>query len=266
MWLRGSPVRLISWNLAKRRAYMPQVEVLARRHPDVVALQEVSYLRAAPLAAALRDVGLTHAAYSRDDVTEPTLKHGILIASRWPLELQCAPAVPIPESVLCVEIDSPAGPVALISVHAPNSGSYGLRKVETFEALHDALIRPHDGHRILCGDLNSPQREDPDGTVITFGQRIRRDGSAGLQRDGGRKDRAERSVLLGLAAHDLTDVFRNLYGHGVAASSWRQFRLDHVFASASLAPTNCRYLNGVRAERLSDHAAVEATFDPPART
>ncbi len=85
---------------------------------------------------------------------------------------------------------------------------------------------------------------------------------------GERWDAAERSILTGLAAHDLADVFRQLHGYGVSEFSWRlkrhgEFtdrRFDHVFASAALHPIECRYVHDWREAGLSDHSALEVEF------
>jgi hypothetical protein len=90
---------------------------------------------------------------------------------------------------------------------------------------------------------------------------------------GCRWDQGERHVLLGLAAFDLHDVDRRLHGDAARAYSWyprshdprRQAqilgcRFDHGFASASLHPVSCMYLDAFRASGLSDHAALEVVF------
>jgi hypothetical protein len=64
---------------------------------------------------------------------------------------------------------------------------------------------------VLCGDFNSPKEEHPDGTVVTWGQRS----SGELVTDRGQRwDAAERSVILGLKAFDLVDVYRRLHEYG----------------------------------------------------
>ena len=71
----------------------------------------------------------------------------------------------------------------------------------------------------------------------------------------------------GSGSIDFVDVFRSLHGYADRAPSWhgsrRGYRLDHVLASPALRPSACRYLDEVRTERLSDHAAVEAVFELP---
>ncbi len=78
---------------------------------------------------------------------------------------------------------------------------------------------------------------------------------------------AERSVLTGLSAHDMPDVYRKLHGYGSLDFSWfnrngQGRRFDHVFASRGLDATGCRYLHRLRETGLSDHSPVEVIFAP----
>jgi exonuclease III len=80
-------------------------------------------------------------------------------------------------------------------------------------------------------------------------------------------------VILGLAEHDLADVFRALHGYAAEGFSWlsqrptehQSRRYDHIFASAALRPVACRYHVEWRERGLSDHAPIEADFRPLAR-
>ena len=71
-----------------------------------------------------------------------------------------------------------------------------------------------------------------------------------------------------MADFDLIDVFRILHGYTVQEYSWysnnrgryRGRRFDHVFASKSLAPTACRYLEEFRKRGLSDHSPMGVDF------
>ena len=74
--------------------------------------------------------------------------------------------------------------------------------------------------------------------------------------------------MLGLAEHDLADVFRALNGYSATDASWVARRgekrwgrrYDHIFASRRLAASACRYLHDWREQGLSDHSAIEADF------
>ena len=150
-------------------------------------------------------------------------------------------------------------------------------RIETLERLYAGLARATERHRILCGDFNLPQHETASGEVITFGQTRRKDGIFAITNAA--MHASERKVLTGLAPYDLTDVYHTLHGYGRQEFSWYHpvsqngFRLDHVLASRSLRPQECRYLDefrtpqperyaGLAFNKLSDHAAMEVRFDP----
>jgi exonuclease III len=140
--------------------------------------------------------------------------------------------------------ESPAGQVEIHKVHVPPRRREGDVKIETCEALFERLARPCSRHRVLCGDLKTPRRESTEGEVETFAV----DGVSWSER----WDRAERSLTRGLVEWDLRDVFRDLHGYERGDVSWvfhtrsrrkASHRLDHVLASASLAPAWCDYLH-----------------------
>jgi exonuclease III len=210
---------------------------------------------------ALADAGLLHALDSAEFRNERRLFN--LTASRWELiELPAVPA-PFPERVLSSVVEAPFGLLELHNAHVPPAQSRGFVKVETCVAIHDRLARPSDRPRILCGDLNTPQRETQDGEVITFAENH----PQWLER----WDAAERSVVEGLAEWGMVDVFRLLHGYERQDVSWvfhtravrrAGFRLDHVIASPELQPVWCDYQHGWREGGLSDHSAIEAIFEP----
>ncbi len=187
-------------------------------------------------------------------------RYGVLTALRWPLEalpeVECA--VPWSERTLSVSAETPRGEVELHNVHLPAGVSHGFIKVETFEGIYECLSREAHRPRILCGDFNSPKEELPDGTTVPFG------GS------NERWQAAELSVVRGLAQHDLSDVYRTLYGYEARDDSWvwqgrgKRYgrRFDHVFASGCLNPVRCRYLHPYREGGLSDHSPIEVLFRP----
>jgi len=258
-------MRLISWNVNKRvkESLRRQVEALAERGPDVVALQEVTTTTALTFPALLESIGLSHVQTSRvlaeHDPRNPAPPNaGILIASRWPFRILPPSEFPIPwpHCVLSVVLDSPSGEVELHAAHVPNGTTYRWKKVETFEGIFRRLARESEVPRILCGDFNSPKEEWTDGTVIPWGENKRRWADAEL------------SVIQGLAEFDLADVYRSLHGYGRTDFSWywrvRSIgrRFDHVFASRSLNAVECAYLHSFREAGLSDHSPIEVRFAP----
>ncbi len=251
-------MRLVTWNVAGRVSRQPeQAEVLAAVGADVVALQEVT-ARTEPLwRAALAEAGLQ----ARETALDPRGRSprrrplGVLTAAREPLERLPAPAVPWPERVLCCQVEG----VEVINLHSPIAPAPELAKVRTHEAVAAHLAATDgDAPRILCGDLNTPRRELPDGDVLTFAHT-----SAGRLRPerGERWDAAERALVHDLRERGWVDAFRTLHGYGEREASWTfaqdrgGWRLDHVLVRG-LRPVAAAYAHDWRRGGLSDHSAL----------
>lgn len=265
-------VRLLSWNVARRVTRLAdQAAVLAERTPDVLALQEVT-ARTAPLWRAACDaVGLCHVIASldhADPAREPPSRRrtGVLVAARTPLRAVSRLFAPWPETVVGVLVETRDAPVEVHCVHVPNA-SNGWVKVQTLESIRASLTAAPAGPRLLCGDLNTPRRELPDGTVLSFA----RDSRGNLRPERGvRWDAGELGVVPGLRELGYRDAFRTLHGYARREPSWtwRQraghtggWRLDHLFASAELRPVRCVYHHAWRDQGLSDHSAIEADLE-----
>jgi exodeoxyribonuclease III len=266
-------LRLISWNVNKRRAIDQQVEALANRQPDLIALQEVTAKNLAALRDLCAQIGLP---YVLDSKIEKAVSHRgyVVIASRWPLTRKrrrsALQPLPCAEGTATALIASPYGTIELHAVHVPNASNPDQMKWDFLEELVARLTCHCAHHRILCGDFNFPQRELSDGVVITFGERIRKNGTYHIRRGRERQALAERAILVGLAAHNLRDVYRSLNGFTSQEYSWVArnrgrsfgFRLDHILASEALRPQECHYLHPLRETGLSDHSPIEAMFAP----
>jgi|SRR5215212_7428859 len=251
-------MRLVTWNVAGRvRRLAEQAEVLAAAGPDVVALQEVT-ARTLPLwREALAAAGLSHVLTSLDDLPRPPRPRplGVLTAARLPLERLPPPEVPWPERVLVCR----AGEVEVLNLHSPIAPAPGLAKVRTHEGVAAYLDR-RDGPLVLCGDLNTPRRELPDGDVLTFAH----DSAGRLRPDRGERwDSAERALVHDLRRDGWTDAYRALHGYGDRSASWTfsgdrgGWRLDHVL-TLGLEPVACAYAHEWRRAGLSDHSALVA--------
>ena len=176
-------MRLITWNVARRvEALAAQAAALGGRAPDVVALQEVT-ARTLPLwEAALPVLGLPAVACSLRDADPARApagrrRTGVLLAARALDPLPGLLPVPWPETALAARVDG----TEVHTVHVPNAANGGV-KPETLAAVRAGLAG-RAGPRILCGDLNTPRREQPDGTVWSFARDSRgrlRDGARGL--------------------------------------------------------------------------------------
>jgi exonuclease III len=257
-------VRLLCWNVNKRvrERLRHQLDAVERLAPDVVGLQEITPTNNDGWLAGLAALGLPHAVSSLDVVPAARMQRrpsrsGVLLASRWPIvRLDSWDGVaPFPERQLSGVVATPRGPVEVHVVHVPSSGrmrelGIPLAKAATYEAIYERLARASEVPKLLCGDLNAPLDELPDGTVLPWGP--------------DKRTKAGELLLLVqlVEQHGFVDVFRTLHGYADRAPSWhglkRGYRLDHVLASASLLPTACRYLDDLRTGRLSDHAPVVA--------
>jgi exonuclease III len=255
-------MKLISWNVAGRSGVLAaQAEALARQEPDLVCLQEVRATTLGRWSEALAEIGLGELEDSSEFIGPRRFFN--LTASRWALRQLAPIGAPQPERVLSLAVQTPHGALELHNVHVPPAQSAGLVKVETCEAIHFALARPSDRHRVLCGDFNLPKLETAEGEVITFAANR----PEWLQR----WDAAERSILTGLAEWGMVDVFRALHGYERQDASWvfntrarrkSAHRLDHILASSGLNPVWCDYHHGWREAGLSDHSAIEGVFEP----
>lgn len=275
-------MRLISWNVAGRvRSTGAQIRAVLDRDPDLVCLQELRSKTAPEWAEALRGAGLPHSVNSfglapnREILTGPR-RYGELIACRWRLDPlpQADFNVPWPEKIVSAVAACPTGFLEVHTAHVPPGASNGWTKIDTFNGMFARLACPSPIPRILCGDFNSPQHETSAGEIVTWGQRPVEGGFVHWGRSGGRTgrewDAGERSVLAGLAEHDLPDAFRSLHGYDRQEFSWYlarkaqgamvRRRFDHVFASRRLRVRACRYLHAFREDGLSDHASMELDF------
>jgi exonuclease III len=257
-------VRLITWNVNRRVTQLAeQAAALAQREPDVVALQEVT-ARSWPLwRAALTTIGLPHARCSLDGADprrEPSSRRrtGVVLAAREPL----APAPPIEVPWQETTLAARAGVAVVHVAHVPNAAN-GWIKPETLAALR-AGLSASAGPRVLCGDLNTPRREHPDGSVISFA----RDSNGRLRPERGERwDSAELGIVPRLSELGFADAFRAVHGYASREPSWTfrrmaghggGWRLDHVFASAELTVAASTYHHAWRDDGLSDHSPLEA--------
>jgi exonuclease III len=263
-------MRLITWNVARRRTRLAeQAAALASRHPDVVALQEVTATTDPLWRAALAEIGLAQVACSlewADPSRTPAgpRRAGVLVASAGRLAVEHPGwALPWPEVALSARIGRGERTLRVHSIHVPQAAN-GPIKPRTLDALYDGLAAGPHARRVVCGDLNAPRRETVAGEVVTFAQ----DRYGRLRPERGEPwDRAERRILCDLAALDLVDGFRALNGYEARDVSWTWrrwrggYRLDHVFASTDLRLRMCGYLHEWRESGLSDHSALELDFE-----
>jgi exonuclease III len=183
----------------------------------------------------------------------------VLTAARAPLTELEIEGLPWPERALSTLIDG----VEVVNVHSPISPKPGLAKVLTHEAVHAHLARG-SGPRLVCGDLNTPRREHPDGRVWTFA----RTQHGKLRPDRGERwDLAELALVKGLEPYGFRDAFRHVHGLERRELSWEWprwgggYRLDHLIVSEEVTPREVSYLHEWRAAGLSDHSPLFAELD-----
>lgn len=251
---------LLCWNVAGRvRRLGEQVEQIAALGPDLVCLQEVTVSTAAGWTSRLSDAGLTHVALA-DSVSAAAAGRArpliTLTAARRPLVTETVPGVPWLERVLATRCDG----LLIVNVHSPISAKPDLAKVRTHEAVHRHLFG-HAGPAVLCGDLNTPRKEHPDGRVWTFA----RTAQGKLRPERGRRwDEAELSLIKGLEPSGFRDAFRERHGWEVRELSWEWarwsggYRLDHLIASREVTVDEVSYPHDWRRRGLSDHSPLLA--------
>jgi exodeoxyribonuclease III len=255
---------LLSWNVAGRLKRQPeQAELIAQLAPDLVCLQEVRPTTAPAWTAALRSAGWEHIALARSDApaADADRRLSVLTAARHRLtQIDIDGDLPWPERVLATEVDG----LHLVNLHSPISPKPNLVKVRTHEAIHAHLARAANRPTALCGDLNTPRREHPDGRVWTFARTNR--GHLRPER-GERWDQAELALIKGLEPFGFRDAFRALHGYERRELSWQWqrwgggYRLDHLIVSGDVQAEAVEYLHEWRQESgLSDHSPLFATL------
>lgn len=252
---------LLCWNVAGRlKRQAEQAALIAELAPDLVCLQEVIPSAAPAWTEALHDAGWEHIAIAEPDPVRPERPLCVLTAARTPLAQSPVEDLPWPERALATDTSG----LHLVNLHSPISPKPNLAKVRTHEALHAHLARS-TGPRALCGDLNTPRKEHPDGRVWTFART--RNGHLRPER-GDRWDQAELALIKGLEPVGFRDAFRALHGYERRELSWQWqqwgggYRLDHLIVSSEVSVPRVEYLHDWRQTAgLSDHSPLVATLD-----
>ncbi len=254
---------LVSWNVAGRaRRVEEQGRLVLALAPDVVCLQEVTPASADAWVELLESAGMEVRVTALPQARESSRPLAVLTAACAPLEPLPVEGVPWSERVLATRT---AEGLEIVNVHSPVSQKPGLAKVLTHEAVFRHLALG-SGPRLVCGDLNTPRREHPDGTIWTFARSNR----GVLRPERGRRwDAAETALIRGLARRGFRDAFRELNGFAEKHPSWEWprtgggYRLDHLIVSAEIEVASCGYRHDWRKELgLSDHSALVAELAP----
>ncbi|HZU40408.1 MAG TPA: endonuclease/exonuclease/phosphatase family protein [Solirubrobacteraceae bacterium] len=259
--------RLLSWNVAGRvKRALEQLERVRDSAADIVCLQEVSPATEAFWRRALSAHGWPHVEVGPLAPARAAGRSRLLAAltaARHPLEVLAVAGLPWPERVLATRVEA----LEIVNVHSPISQRPGLVKVLTHEAVHAHLMAAR-GPRLVCGDLNTPRKEHSDGRVWTFART--QHGKLRPER-GERWDAAELALIKGLEPAGFRDAFRARHGYDVRELSWEWprwgggYRLDHLIVSAEVEVDAISYVHAWRKEGLSDHSALIAEVQWPAR-
>jgi endonuclease/exonuclease/phosphatase family metal-dependent hydrolase len=279
-------MRILSWNVNFRSAEC--LDAIRDLEPDIVLLQEVKHETKDEIVTRLRHAGCGYCFYSGSPLDDRK-RYGNLTASRWPVSAIArgwSPGMPWPQLALRAIAHTPRGDIDTFNVHIPNGSRNGWRKVESFEALTRALSCAEHVARVLGGDFNEPQKILPHGELVTWAQRIDRDGSVrlGRRQSGGappgwftdregrtddlrRWNAAVRQIFEGSTQHGLQHI-RDIAGGDprhvpvthIVHGQPRFF--DHLFVSRHLRMIGYRYVDTVRERlRYSDHSAVYADVE-----
>jgi exonuclease III len=217
----------------------------------VVCLQELTVNSLPRWREALTGMGLVHDVTPLDAGLPPKPRRlAVLTAARAPLEPVALEGLPWPERAVAVRL----GDAELLNVHSPISPSPGLAKVLTHEALlaHAATLE----RAVLVGDLNTPRRDLPDGTVLTFAH----DTHGRLRPERGERwAAAERALVHTLRAeHGWRDAFldapERTWTFPQNKGGWR---LDHLLVRDVEVRARA-YVHEWRLAGLSDHSAIVA--------
>jgi exodeoxyribonuclease III len=250
--------QLVTWNVNSLRAHLPGVLAWLDDHqPSVVALQETMCDDRSFPAAAFTQRGYEVLAAGRGG------GGGVALLSRIGLD---SPERGIPGASAPFDeprlVSATCGGVWIVNLYAPNGRKVGTDphrlKLAWFAFLARVLDDDAHGELLLVGDLN-----------IAPTDRDVWDASRYRQRN--LTSPAERRAFADLCAIGLTDVVRRDAGNAMLSTWWnrrgdffetdRGWRLDHVLASATMAP-RCALdrIDRTGRERAgTDHAPIVVT-------
>ncbi len=274
----GEPVprtslTVITWNINFRLASALDPLAVLSSLPDIVTLQEVTHDHADGVRKRLHDMGYQTMYSGHPD--SPQKRYGNVVAAR--MHLTPAHITPVdfpwPQLVAHAIVETPNGPVHVVTVHVPNGSRNGWKKIDTFDGLKDLVLSLKGAPLILTGDFNEPRWAPPqDGHIVTWGQ-DEQDGRwlpwstwtfDGVSGTGKRWDTAVRWFFETSTESGIRHAFWDKAGHGamepshISRGAERWF--DHLFVSSDFEVESCVYKHSFRTDGFSDHSAVLATL------
>jgi endonuclease/exonuclease/phosphatase family metal-dependent hydrolase len=271
---KSTPIQIVTWNVHFQGA---RILDALKGQPDVLTLQEVTFNQRADFEERLIEMGLKCCPDSQP--RGGGKDYGNLIACRWtiePVEARFSGEKP-PWAQLLVQasVSVNGRSFLVISVHIPNGSGYGWRKIDTFNALKDAVREAKCRPCILTGDFNEPQYIplQDGGRIVTWGQWWDADQGCYVC-TGTWKDRSGRSGAFKQWDAAVRWIFEEHNEHGMQHAYWKAHGqgvmpvshvsrgqprwFDHMFVSPHFCVEICEYLHELRVPGLSDHSALKA--------
>ncbi len=165
------PLNVITWNINFRAASTLDPLAVLPSLPDVVTLQEVKLEHAAGIRERLRNMGYATVYSGHQDA--PGKRYGNVIATRTQLTSSDPAAFNFPwaQLVAHARVDTPCGPVNVVTVHIQNGSGNGWKKIDSLDALKQMVLELKGEPLVLTGDFNEPRwAELQDGHIVTWGQ------------------------------------------------------------------------------------------------
>lgn len=270
------PSRIISWNLAARKAKaLSQIKYITSQTPDVIALQEVTLSTAPLIMQYLKQKGwkyiISSLSYAADlSLIRGKRRYGLILAAKIPITYQPTPDSTVPwlERFLVAKCTIKNRDVFLSTTHIPPGSRNGWMKIEMLDGIYNYLHLHPTRTQIFCGDLNTPQAEES-GKIISWAWKKRKNNtwhlpSKAKKGDAVAWDNGESQFWQ--KDCKLHDAFRLLHGEEKNEYSWFTTqnaagrRFDHMFVSSDVIPLCCEYLHTARTQGLSDHSPLIMDF------
>ena len=267
----------MTWNVARKKNLISeQTSFINSIDADIVALQEITKSTNTQFQDILSK-SYPHIISSFDLATDKSIlikkrMFGQIVASKYKLDPIGPDKILVPwtERVLSVKVLSESKFI-FHTTHIPPGSSNGWIKIEMISGLTDHLIKNKSQLQILCGDFNTPQFELPKYGVVTFAQKMNKNGIPTIRKSfrggiGKDWDAAERALFEELAKNGMKDSFRSLYPSKeefsyqfIGKNRIYRKRFDHFFASDSFKVKKAKYLKDQ--SHLSDHFPLLVHYD-----
>ncbi len=267
----------MTWNVARKKNLISeQVSFIKSTGADIVALQEITKSTNTEFQDTLSK-SYPYIISSFELATDQSFLRnkrmfGQIIASKYKVDPITPEKMLVPwtERVLSVKVLSECE-FFFHTTHIPPGSSNGWIKIEMISGVTKHLKKNKSQLQILCGDFNTPQFELPKYGVVTFAQKMNKNGIPTMRKSfrggmGKDWDAAERSLFEELAENGIIDSFRSLFPikeefsyRFIGQNRIYKKRFDHFFASESFRVKKANYLKDQ--PHLSDHFPLLVHYD-----